>query len=119
MAGSFGFESSKYDISIAIGERRLLPAVRKAEASTIIIADGFSCREQIAQQTERHALHLAEVIQMAETNGRADDVYPEAALVRRRKSSRRKARWRALGALSIAAAGGVLLAKRLKQIKQT
>ena len=119
MAGSFGFESSKYDISIAIGERRLLPAVREAEASTIIIADGFSCREQIAQQTRRHALHLAEVIQMSETNGRADDVYPEAALMRRRKTSRRTARWRAFGALTVAAVGGVLLAKRLKQIKHT
>ena len=50
MAGSFGFESGKYDISIAIGERRLLPAVRKAPASTFIIADGFSCREQIARK---------------------------------------------------------------------
>jgi hypothetical protein len=119
MAGSFGFESSKYDTSIAIGERRLLPAVRKAEASTVIIADGFSCREQIAQQTGRHALHLAEVIQLAETDFHADDVNPEAALVRRRKASRRKARWRALGVLSAAAAGGVLLAKCLKQIKQT
>jgi FAD/FMN-containing dehydrogenase/Fe-S oxidoreductase len=119
MAGSFGFESSKYDTSIAIGERRLLPAVRKAEASTVIIADGFSCREQIAQQTSRHALHLAEAIQIAEREGREDDIYPEAAMVKRRKASRRKARWRALGVLSAAAAGGVLLAKCLKQIKQT
>jgi Fe-S oxidoreductase/FAD/FMN-containing dehydrogenase len=117
MAGSFGFESSKYETSIAIGERRLLPTVRKAEASTIIIADGFSCREQIAQQTRRHALHLAEVIQIAET-GPVYGTYPEAALVKCRKASRRNARWRALGALSVAAVGGVLLAKRLKQIKQ-
>jgi Fe-S oxidoreductase len=117
MAGSFGFESSKYESSIAIGERRLLPTVRKAEASTIIIADGFSCREQIAQQTRRHALHLAEVIQIAET-GPVYGTYPEAALVKCRKASRRNARWRALGALSVAAVGGVLLAKRLKQIKQ-
>jgi Fe-S oxidoreductase len=118
MAGSFGFESSKYDISIAIGERRLLPTVRKAEISTIIIADGFSCREQITQQTNRQALHLAEVIQIAQTNGRADGVYPEAALVKRRKASRRKARWRALGALSVAAVGGVLLAKRLNRSRE-
>lgn len=117
MAGSFGFENSKYEVSITIGERSLLPAVRKAKASTIIVANGFSCREQIAQQTGRHALHLAEVIQMAET-GRVDEVYPEAALVRRQKASRRKSRWRALGALSIAAAVGVLLARRLTKIKQ-
>jgi Fe-S oxidoreductase len=119
MAGSFGFEGSKYDISIAIGERCLLPAVRKAEASTIIIADGFSCREQIAQQTDRHALHLAEVIQMAETASQIDEVYPEAALVKRRKESRRKARWRALGALSVAAVAGVFLAMRLNRSSQT
>jgi FAD/FMN-containing dehydrogenase/Fe-S oxidoreductase len=65
MAGSFGFESDKYEISVAIGELELLPAVRRALPETLIIADGFSCREQIAQCTNRHALHLAEVIQMA------------------------------------------------------
>ncbi len=50
---------------IAIGELELLPAVRQAPADWLIIADGFSCREQIAQGTRRHALHLAEVLQMA------------------------------------------------------
>ena len=67
MAGSFGFErdNDKYDISQAIGELELLPAVRRAPPDWLIIADGFSCREQIAQGTDRHALHLAEVLQMA------------------------------------------------------
>ena len=65
MAGSFGFEEEKYDVSMAIGELELLPAVRQAPADSLIIADGFSCREQIAQGTDRHALHLAEVIAMA------------------------------------------------------
>jgi FAD/FMN-containing dehydrogenase/Fe-S oxidoreductase len=65
MAGSFGFEPDKYDVSIAIGELELLPAVRQAPAEWLIIADGFSCREQIAQGTPRRALHLAEVLQMA------------------------------------------------------
>jgi Fe-S oxidoreductase len=65
MAGSFGFERDKYEISVAIGELELLPAVRKAPPDCLIIANGFSCREQIAQCTSRHALHLAEVIQMA------------------------------------------------------
>jgi Fe-S oxidoreductase len=65
MAGSFGFEADKYDVSLAIGELELLPAVRKASPDCLIIADGFSCREQIAQCTGRRALHLAEVIQMA------------------------------------------------------
>ena len=67
MAGSFGFEHSRYDISVAIGELELLPAVRKAPENCLIIADGFSCREQIAQCTGRQTLHLAEVIQMALT----------------------------------------------------
>jgi Fe-S oxidoreductase len=65
MAGSFGFEHDKYEISAAIGELELLPAVRQAPADWLIIADGFSCREQIAQGTNRQALHLAEVLQMA------------------------------------------------------
>src|SRR2546430_955074 len=65
MAGSFGFERDKYAVSMAIGELELLPAVRPAPADRLIIADGFSCREQIAPGSGRHALHLAEVLQMA------------------------------------------------------
>ncbi len=65
MAGAFGFEKDHYEVSIKIGERVLLPAVRNAGKDTLIITDGFSCREQIAQMTDRHALHLAQVIQMA------------------------------------------------------
>ena len=52
-------------MSIKAGERVLLPAVRNAADDTIIIADGFSCREQIEQQTDRKGLHLAQVLQMA------------------------------------------------------
>jgi hypothetical protein len=65
MAGSFGFEREKYVLSVAIGELERLPAVRKASPDCLVIADGFSCREQIAQCTGRQTLHLAEVIQMA------------------------------------------------------
>jgi len=65
MAGSFGFEKEHYDISIQCGERALLPAVRNAPDETLIIADGFSCQEQIAQTTGRQPLHLAQVLQMA------------------------------------------------------
>jgi Fe-S oxidoreductase len=65
MAGAFGFEKEKYDVSLAIGELELLPAVRAAFPETLVVADGFSCREQIGQCSERKALHLAEVIQMA------------------------------------------------------
>jgi len=65
MAGAFGFERDHYDVSIKVGERVLLPAVRGAINETLIIADGFSCREQITQLTGRRTLHVAEVIQMA------------------------------------------------------
>jgi Fe-S oxidoreductase len=65
MAGSFGFEKEHYDVSLSVGELVLLPAVRKAAEDTLIVANGFSCREQIAQTTGRRPLHLAQVIQMA------------------------------------------------------
>ena len=62
MAGAFGFASETPDLSRAIGERVLLPAVREAPADTIILADGFSCREQIEQGTGRATLHIAELM---------------------------------------------------------
>jgi FAD/FMN-containing dehydrogenase/Fe-S oxidoreductase len=62
MAGAFGFEEDKYEISRAIGERNLLPAVRAADLDTWIVADGFSCREQIEHFGNRKASHLAELI---------------------------------------------------------
>jgi FAD/FMN-containing dehydrogenase/Fe-S oxidoreductase len=65
MAGGFGFEKSHYEMSVACGERALLPRVREASPHTIIVADGFSCREQIMQCTQRRALHPAEVLRMA------------------------------------------------------
>src|SRR5256885_14605159 len=68
MAGPFGFEASKYEGSQACAERVLLPAVRKAPADQIVIADGFSCREQIRQNTNRYPLHLADVLNMAFEN---------------------------------------------------
>jgi Fe-S oxidoreductase len=65
MAGSFGFESHKADIAAQIGELVLLPAIRDAAPDTLIVADGYSCREQIAQLTERRGLHMAEIVRMA------------------------------------------------------
>ena len=65
MAGPFGFEQDKYALSQKIGERVLLPAVRKAGAETLIVSDGFSCREQIEQSTGKATLHLAELIELA------------------------------------------------------
>ncbi|MDX1606410.1 MAG: FAD-linked oxidase C-terminal domain-containing protein, partial [Candidatus Competibacterales bacterium] len=65
MAGGFGFEPQKYAISLRVGEEVLLPAVRAADAATLIVSDGYSCREQIAQTTRRRALHTAEVLALA------------------------------------------------------
>ena len=86
MAGSFGFEQHHYDISQAIGEQRLLPRVRSADPNTLVVADGFSCREQIADATGRRALHLAEVLAMAQQHETVSDsserrVLPRAAAV--------------------------------------
>jgi FAD/FMN-containing dehydrogenase/Fe-S oxidoreductase len=65
MAGSFGFERDHYEISMQIGEHTLLPAVRKTEPDTLVITNGFSCREQIEQGTGRQAVTMADVIKMA------------------------------------------------------
>jgi FAD/FMN-containing dehydrogenase/Fe-S oxidoreductase len=65
MAGPFGFEKDKFAVSQAVGERVLLPAVRNAPADALIVSDGFSCREQIFQNTGRRAIHLAEAILLA------------------------------------------------------
>ena len=62
MAGSFGFEKEHFEWSQAIGERRLLPAVREAGRDTAIVAAGTSCRQQIADFTARRALHPAELL---------------------------------------------------------
>jgi Fe-S oxidoreductase len=65
MAGAFGFERDKFEISQAIGERVLLPAVRRQSSETLVVADGFSCREQIRQGAGRDALHLSEALSLA------------------------------------------------------
>jgi Fe-S oxidoreductase len=66
LAGSFGYEAGeRYAVSVKVGEQKLLPAVREASPHTLIVTDGFSCASQIEQRSDRHALHLAQVIQMA------------------------------------------------------
>ena len=62
MAGSFGFDRQHYRVSMAVGERALLPAVRRAAPSTAIVANGFSCREQIRHGASREACHLVELV---------------------------------------------------------
>ena len=112
MAGSFGFERDKYDISMAIGELELLPAVRRAPADWLIVADGFSCREQIAQGTDRRALHLAEVLQMALHNeSTPDNSYPESSRARERDTEVRSSIKRAGLGLGALATGALLLWK--------
>jgi Fe-S oxidoreductase len=65
LAGNFGFERDHYALSKTIGERALLPAVRKASPTTPVLADGFSCRTQITHGTTRHPLHLAQLLAAA------------------------------------------------------
>ena len=62
MAGPFGFERDKFDVSQTLAERVLLPAVRAASEHDLLVSNGFSCREQIRQNTPRRAVHLAEVL---------------------------------------------------------
>ncbi len=120
MAGAFGFEKDKYPVSKAIGELELLPAIRQAPTDWLIVADGFSCREQIAQETDRHALHLAEVLQMAlrevvETPEGfpmfelAPEHYPEDAWVRPHRAAVEKSMKRTGLAVAGVAAGAALL----------
>jgi Fe-S oxidoreductase len=117
MAGSFGFEADRFDVSMDIGELELLPAVRKAPPDWLVIANGFSCREQIAQGTDRHALHLAEILQMAIHQGPAGPPgsYPETPIVRRRDAAiRQSMKKSAIAAVGLAAGAALLwsLAKR-------
>jgi FAD/FMN-containing dehydrogenase/Fe-S oxidoreductase len=65
MAGSFGYEAEHYEVSMKMAELSLLPAVRRAGAETLVVADGTSCRHQIADGTGRRALHVARVLERA------------------------------------------------------
>jgi hypothetical protein len=91
MAGAFGYEKENehYYVSVAAGERVLLPEVRQARDDELIIADGFSCQEQIEQQTDRAALHMAQVVQMAIHGGPKQGVRPESSCIDHRNRERR------------------------------
>ncbi|NVN87201.1 MAG: FAD-binding protein [Rhodopseudomonas sp.] len=65
MAGSFGYGAETYDVSMQMAEASLLPAVRRADAATLIVADGTSCRHQIRDGADRGALHVARVLAMS------------------------------------------------------
>jgi Fe-S oxidoreductase len=107
MAGAFGYERDKYPVSVAAGERVLLPRVRSEAATTWIIADGFSCKSQIEQETERGALHLAEVLRLAKDGG-GQEAYPERRASAVRRQAQRRSMARAGVALSLAGVVGVV-----------
>ncbi len=65
MAGAFGYGADTYQASIEMAELSLLPAVRRADQATLVVADGTSCRHQIKDGTERTALHAARVLAMS------------------------------------------------------
>ena len=65
MAGSFGYDEETIDVSLKMGELSLLPAVRRADADALIVADGTSCRHQIQDGSQREAMHVARVLKMS------------------------------------------------------
>jgi FAD/FMN-containing dehydrogenase/Fe-S oxidoreductase len=70
LAGSWGFEQGKHEISMGCGEQGFLPAVRDAAADTVVVANGFSCKTQLEQSgAGRRALHVAQVMQLAREHG--------------------------------------------------
>ncbi|HET7808826.1 MAG TPA: FAD-linked oxidase C-terminal domain-containing protein [Gaiellaceae bacterium] len=110
MAGGWGYEEGHYDVSIACGERVLLPSVREAPRDALIVADGFSCRSQIEQaQTGRRALHSAQVLALARQFGPEGpaEPYPERAAPPRPAGRRRVLRTVALAAGAAATVGAV------------
>ncbi|AKU90237.1 FAD-binding and (Fe-S)-binding domain-containing protein [Vulgatibacter incomptus] len=80
MAGAFGYEAGrKFDVSMACGERVILPDIRQLDRRAFVVADGFSCRTQIEDATDRRSLHLAEVLRFAQRHGPSGTAaaYPE------------------------------------------
>ena len=69
MAGAFGYDASMIDLSFAMGELSLFPALRKAGTDDIVVADGTSCRHQIRDGVGREAVHVARVLDSALKSG--------------------------------------------------
>ncbi|HET8649177.1 MAG TPA: FAD-linked oxidase C-terminal domain-containing protein, partial [Gemmatimonadales bacterium] len=117
MAGSFGFEAGeRYRVGAAAGERELLPAVRQASDDTVIIANGFSCREQIRQGSGRRAMHLAEVLQLARHESASGPARgrPERPLIRERRRAQFRSGLRAAGIAAGAVALGTFASRFLE-----
>jgi FAD/FMN-containing dehydrogenase/Fe-S oxidoreductase len=117
MAGGWGYETGHYDVSVACGERALLPKVREAPAETLLVADGFSCRSQIEQcDTGRRALHAGQVLALAREHGPAGPPGPRperAAPPRPQQGSRAGSAWAAAGIAAVA--GAALVSRRGRQ----
>lgn len=115
MCGPFGFDAGHYDVSLAIGERVLLPKVREAGNDVVIVANGFSCREQISQTTDRQAMHPAQVLKMAidDRGLQRNDAFPELRFMPDVRSESRKAARRGMTGLAVIGVlvllGGVVL----------
>jgi Fe-S oxidoreductase len=78
MAGAWGYEPGHYEVSMVCAERVLLPKIRAAASDTLVVADGFSCKTQIEQSdVDRCALHVAQVVQLAQTRGAELEPFPE------------------------------------------
>jgi FAD/FMN-containing dehydrogenase/Fe-S oxidoreductase len=124
MAGAFGFEKGDhYDVSVKCAERVLLPAVRKTDADTLLITNGFSCHEQIRQLGGRDALHLAEVLHLAMKEGtEPPPTEKERARYRFEQSRPSNAATRnvvgvGLSALAIAAVASISRPKRARKYR--
>ena len=121
MAGAFGYEKENdhYDVSVAVGERMLLPEVRKAEEDELIIADGFSCQEQIEQETDRGAMHMAQVLQMAIREGDAPRRRPEQRIIEARKREQKLAMIRTATLMGVGAMGAIVAGAYLRSHRKS
>ncbi|MEU7428751.1 FAD-linked oxidase C-terminal domain-containing protein [Streptomyces sp. NPDC040750] len=119
LAGNFGFERGHHDLSMAVAEQGVLPAVRSAAPDSLVLADGFSCRTQIEQgDTGRRALHLAEVLALG-LEGNLPSQQPERMADRPAQPSR-TARWAATAGAAALTATAVTAAGRsaLKHLRR-
>ncbi|MGM9469793.1 FAD-binding and (Fe-S)-binding domain-containing protein [Streptomyces murinus] len=111
LAGNFGFERGHHEVSMAVAEQGVLPAVRGAAPDSLVLADGFSCRTQIEEGgTGRRALHLAEALAFA-LDGNLPSDHPER-LADRPSPPSRAARWATTAALPLGAALALRLLRR-------
>lgn len=77
LAGNFGVEKGHYDVSLAVAEQQLLPAVKAAAAESFILADGYSCRTQLEDLSERQGIHLAKLLDDAANDTNQLPLVPE------------------------------------------